>query len=49
MQRESFSFDGARAVVDARGDMNFESGLARGASHRQAIQQEGPILVDDIE
>src|SRR5271163_4536590 len=28
MQRESFSFDGARAVVDARGDMNFESGLA---------------------
>jgi hypothetical protein len=29
--------------------MNLEPGLARGPGHRQAIKQEGPILVGDIE
>ena len=46
---KSFSFDGSRAIVDARGDMDFEAGPLCSAGHRQAIQQEGPILVDDIE
>src|ERR1700733_11250907 len=49
MERESLSFDRTRAVVDARSDVNFKAGLLCGAGHRQAIQQEGPILVDDIE
>jgi hypothetical protein len=29
--------------------VNLESGLARGSGHRQAIKQEGPILIGDIE
>ena len=49
MQRESLSFDGRRALVDARGDMNIEAAPLCGSSHWQAIEQEGPILVDDIE
>jgi hypothetical protein len=49
VQGEALGFDRARAAVDARGDMNLESCLARGASHRQAIKQEGPILVGDVE
>jgi hypothetical protein len=28
--------------------MNFEAGFSCSPSHRQAIQQEGPILVDDV-
>ena len=49
MQREAFGFDRARAVIDARGDMNLIARPLCGAGHRQAVEEEGPILVDDIE
>ena len=43
------AFDGLRPLIDAGCDMYFESGLARRARHRQAIEQEREILVGDVE
>ena len=47
--KPSASIARAAVVASRIGDTNFESDLLGSARHRQAIQQEGPVLVDDIE
>ncbi len=49
VQDEAFLRDGLCALVDVGRDMNLEAGRARRARHRQAVEQKGEILVDDVE
>ena len=47
MQDKAFRLDCGRALVDMCCNMNLEAGFAGGSRHRQAIQQERKILVDE--
>jgi hypothetical protein len=38
MQDETFGFDFLSALVDVGSDVDLETCLARGASHRQAVE-----------
>ena len=49
MQDETLGLDRLRPLVHARRDMHLEARLARGARHRQAVEQERKILVGEIE
>jgi hypothetical protein len=49
MEQKTFGFNRGAMAVDAGGNMHLVSGVARGASHRQAMRDEVPILGDQVD
>jgi hypothetical protein len=49
VQNEALGPDRLGVGADLGGDVDFEPGIARGARHRQAVRQEGPVLGDHIQ
>jgi hypothetical protein len=48
MQGKAFRLDGIRASIDPCSYMNLEARCARSPSHRQPVEKESEILVDDV-
>ena len=48
MDYETFGFNRGPSLINASRDMNFIACLACSTGHRQSIEQECEILVDDV-